>query len=91
MSKLSGAFKFSRRHIIVDEANVIVILDAINRQRCCNSQDLRVGNCGWASDPSKWYVAFTASDKKWMRIIDEMNAKGYQFIIKGPKSEVYMV
>ena len=60
-------FIIERHHIIVEEADVINALYVINSNHVI-APDIKVNNCGWADDTHKWYIHFTTTRLKWMRI-----------------------
>ena len=60
-----------RHRIIVEEADVIRALYAINRQHTF-TPDMRVSNCGWADDANKWAIYFTTTEAKWNAIRCEL-------------------
>lgn len=65
-------FVTKRHHIIVEEVDVIKALYAINRQHVF-VPDMKVGNCGWADDVSKWFIHFTTTEAKWNAIRYELH------------------
>lgn len=60
-----------RYHFVVEEQDVVKTLNTINKhQRIV--PDMRVGNCGWADDPNKWFIHFTTSKAKWELIRNDI-------------------
>lgn len=70
-------FYQKRRYLIVEEKDVTTVLTTINRhQGFFSNNNKLVGNCGWAKEPSKWYVRFYASDKEWSLIAGDLAKLG---------------
>lgn len=70
-------FKQKRRYLIMDELDVLTVLTAINNHHTFFSNRFKlVGNCGWENEPSKWFVGFDASDKRWSKIAAELSNIG---------------
>lgn len=64
-------FVVERHHIIVEEVDVVRALYVIDSNHIV-APDIKVGNCGWADDPSKWFIHFNTTKSKWMRIRTEL-------------------
>lgn len=70
-------FYQKKRNLIVDEADVTLVLTAINDHQGFFSNDNKiVRNCGWESDPSKWVIKFNASDREWGSMAEDLNNIG---------------
>ena len=85
-------FKNKKRELIVEEKNVTTVLDAINRhQGLFSNNNKTTGNCGLASEPTRWYVRFYASDRQWGRIAEELSKTGrFEVTVsKGGTAELY--
>ena len=68
-------YKYHR--LVVEEKDVTTVLTAINRhQGFFSNPNKLVGNCGWASQPTKWYVSFYASDREWGKIAGSLSELG---------------
>ena len=82
------------RKIIVEETDVTTVLAAINKhQGFFTNADKRVGECGWAEDPTKWFVHFYATSREWGRITKVLAETG-EIIIKvapGGATEMHYV
>lgn len=82
-----GFFK-ARRYFIVEEKNVTAILTVINRYyRFYVSQNLAIGNCGWADEPTKWFIHFDASNKQYDNILKDILEKGSIKVDTTPKGK----
>ena len=84
-------YKVSRQYLILEEKNVTEVISVVNKPfGKIFRPNMTVGNCGWADEPSKWFVHFDAPLKYWMSIITELNAKGYELTIdkRNPKDIV---
>lgn len=82
-----GIFK-ARRYLIVEEKDVTAILTVINRQyRIYSSQNLAVGNCGWADEPTKWFIHFDATSKQYDNILKDIIEQGALKVSKRPKGQ----
>lgn len=66
--------KTKRYELIADERDVTKILEVVNRYR--QYYDFRVGNCGWALEPTKWFIMFHATDKVWINVLRDLQHMG---------------
>lgn len=85
-------FNQKRRYLIVDEKDVTTVLTVINRhQGFFSNNDKLAENCGWANEPTKWYVRFYASDREWGRIAGELSKLGkiYVNVTPGGATDLY--
>lgn len=62
------------REFIVDEKDVTTVVTVVNKHR--RSYEVETNNCGWAKEPTKWFVAFDACDEEYGHIVDELNKLG---------------
>lgn len=65
-----------RHYLIIEEKNVMEILkvlDSINKRYV--DFRLEIGNCGWADEPTKWFIHFDASNSQWKSIVTTLNDK----------------
>ena len=70
-------FGQKRHYIIVEEKDVTTILQVINRnQGFFSDKNKLVGECGWAEEPTKWFIRFYASAREWGRMAKELNEFG---------------
>lgn len=54
-----------RRHeIVLDEKDVTRAIQAIGKSIGIRNE-VAIGNCCWANEPSKWFIHFTLSNKDW--------------------------
>lgn len=65
------------RDLIFDEKQLSKILTAINNNLTC--PELRVGNCGWANQPKKWFVLFHCTNKDYEKIINQLNKEHIRY------------
>lgn len=58
---------YQKNHkLFVEETDVTTVLAAINRYQGVFSNNYKlVGSCGWDDEPTKWFVSFWTTDKKW--------------------------
>ena len=63
-------FKKQRHDFILEEANITSVLEILNRH--CKDRAYRVGNCGWADYPTRWFVMFHATDKEYAHVVHEL-------------------
>ena len=76
-----------RREFIVEENDVMDVLKAINTH--LHYLDGQVGNCGWGDgEESKWFVTFYANNKKYSRIIQDLNEIGEFKLSIRPKGQI---
>lgn len=81
---------FKRRHyFIAEERDVTTVISIINRHcRWHFGQNLAVGNCRWANDPTKWYIHFDASSRQYDEIIKDWAEKGNIYSLKSPNGKL---
>ena len=66
---MTNLFK-KRMEFIFDEKDVAILLSVINSH---TSFDIKhVGTCGWANEPTTWFVVFKASDSNYSKIVKEL-------------------
>ena len=58
-------FVVERHHIIVEEVDVVRALYVINSNHIV-APDIKVGNCGWLDDTSKWFILKTRLLWMWI-------------------------
>ena len=65
------------RKLFVEESDVTTVLAAINRHQGYFSNNYKlVGSCGWAEEPTKWFITFSTTDKKWGRMAADLSEIG---------------
>lgn len=70
-------FYQKKRNLIVEEKDVTTVVMAINRhQGFFSNNNKKLGACGWAKEPSKWYVSFNASDREWGLMTGDLSKLG---------------
>lgn len=62
------------RDFIVEEKDITSVLKVINDYS--NVSITYVANCGWAKEPTMWFIMFKSSDNKYERIIDDLTKMG---------------
>ena len=79
-------FKASRE-IIVDESDIVKILAVIGNH--LGYFDGQIGNCRWGEGlESKWFISFVCSEKKFKKILADLNAIGeFKLEVDDPKGE----
>lgn len=66
-----------RRNLVVEETDVTTVLSAINRNQKFFSNDNKiVKSCGWAKEPSKWFIQFYATEKEWGLMTTDLSKIG---------------
>ena len=89
---LTNKFVPKRHYLIVNEGNVLEVLRVIDEQRLWYvNQNLRIDNCGWADDRKKWFIHFDSSEDQWMSIIDGLESRGFDLVIKNKRIESIFV
>lgn len=81
-----------RRHIVMEEQDVVTVLAAIDaHQTIFSNVSKNVGNCGWANDPTKWFITFYASDRRWGKIAADLSNIGEITVKVSPRgaTELY--
>ena len=64
MKKILNILLMKRHYLIVEENDVTKVLDVINRHHTIlRNEDLFVGYCRWADEPTKWFIHFTTNSK----------------------------
>lgn len=77
------------REFVVEEKNVMNVLKVINNH--LGYLEGQVGNCGWAEEPTKWFVVFYATNKRYGNILEELNKMGtFKLTVRpGGKTDIY--
>lgn len=83
------AFYKKFREFIVEEKDVTTILSIINQHQLYDT--FKVGNCGWAEEPTKWFITFSTTDKTYGKIVKEMMKIGTLMVDIGPGGHVDLV
>jgi len=80
-----------RREFIVDESLVTTLVRDINRR--CEIFDYTIGNCGWADEPTSWFVSFYADNKTYGKIVKSLMNIGEFKKVRRPrrKTDLYFV
>lgn len=79
---------FKKRHfLIVEEADVMTLLKVLDEIKRGSSlftvyMDMEIGNCGWAEEPTKWFVHFDVTNKQWRKVIENLETQNYQIVLK---------
>ncbi len=68
-------FKNDSREFILEEKDVTTVLEVIN-SNYKTAPRLSVGNCGWADDPTKWFIIFNANDKIYGKVVKSLKEIG---------------
>jgi hypothetical protein len=71
---------------IIEEKDVTTVLAVINNHR--KSFETELGNCGWAEEPSKWFIMVYLRDKDYGKVIEELNKIGTFKLDVRPKGQV---
>lgn len=75
-----------RHHLIVEEKDVMSLLkvfDNVNRSsRLVHTMNMEIGNCGWANEPTKWFIRFDTTDRKWKKILAELSHINRKLVLK---------
>lgn len=83
-----------KRNLVVEEADVTLVLSAINAHQGFFSNDNKiVKSCGWEKDPTKWVVRFYASDREWGLMATDLSKYG-EITVKvkpGGTTDLYFV
>lgn len=86
MTSLLNSFVTKRRHLIVEENDVMTVLKVLNEVKS-NSKihilmSMEVGNCGWTDDPTKWFIHFDATNKQWSSVITKINEANRKIVLR---------
>ena len=75
-----------RRYLIVDEDDVVNLLKVFGEVNCkfriCIPMNMEIGSCGWAEEPTKWFVHFDATNKKWRAIIKTLRDAKREIVLR---------
>lgn len=86
MFNLFDIFAKKRRHLIVEEEDVMTVLKVFNKVNHSFKigilMNMEIGNCGWAKEPSKWFINFDATNKKWKAIIAALKKEGHNIFLE---------
>lgn len=85
-------FNFIKKRyaFIMDEMDVTTVLEVINLA-CRYREACRVGNCGWADEPTRWFVMFHATEKEYNNIMKELMQIGSVNIEQRPGGQIDFV
>lgn len=73
MKNLLNKILIKRRHLIVEEKDVLTALKVVNQNRdFAWLKDMAVGTYESEGQPTRWFVHFFASEEKWLRIRKEL-------------------
>ena len=77
----------SSREIVVEESDIVKILAVIGNH--LGYFDGQIGNCRWGEGlESKWFISFVCSEKKFKKILTDLNAIGeFKLEVHDPKGE----
>lgn len=79
-------FNHKRHELIVEENDVTTVIKAINEHHGFFSNTFkRVGTCGWADQPTKWYIEFYASAREFRRTMKNLGELGTIGVKVGPR------
>ena len=67
-------FFIKKRKFIVEEKDIATILSVVNRE--ARVTHYRIGNCGWANNPNKWFVSFYTTDKRYGKVMKFLTKDG---------------
>ena len=94
MNKFFDNVIVKKRVLIVNEQDIMGLLrvfDKVNDDfRNDVLMNMDIGNCGWADEPNKWFVMFSATDRKWRRIITEIH-NNYKMIMLKEDNRLYLI
>lgn len=83
-----------RRHLIVDESNVMDALKVIsgvkNDSKIRILTKMEVGNCGWADKPNAWFIHYDSTDYQWRKSIAIYAENGFKLVLK-EDDRIYLV
>lgn len=79
-------FRKKQHEFLMEEKDVTTVLEVINKHR--KYFDTKIGNCGWAEEPSKWFVLVDLRDRDYGKIIEELNKIGTFKLDVRPKGQV---
>ena len=89
MKKILNILLMKRHYLIVEENDVTKVLDVINRHHTIlRNEDLFVGYCRWADEPTKWFIHFTTTNSKWDIIRKRIVGGGVSNIFEEKKKVV---
>lgn len=85
MINLIEEFVKVRRHIILDERDVMTMLRVLDdlsiEPKHIIRMNMEIGNCGWENRPKCWYIFFDLSDKYWKTLISILKKLDYGLVL----------
>lgn len=70
-------FMQKTRKLFVEEVDVTTVLEVINRYQSMFGNNYKlVGKCGWAEEPTKWFITFYITDRKWGSMAADLSEIG---------------
>lgn len=62
------------RNFIVEKKDITTILSIVGHE--ARVIHYRIGNCGWAMNPTKWFISFYTTDKRYGKIMKRLTEIG---------------
>lgn len=83
-------FKYFKkfRELIIEENDLMDVLRVVNLN--FGYLDGSVGNCGWRDEPTKWFITFYANNKKYGRLMNDLNKLGYFKLTVNEQGKTYV-
>jgi hypothetical protein len=72
----------------MDEKEVTAVLRIINQN--CGIAPKYAGSCGWADEPTKWFILFHATKKQYYNIVNELANIGKVEIKRDACGRIYI-
>ena len=95
MINLRDKFVKFRRELIVEHDDVMLVLECLDEIKRDSRfftilMDMEIGNCGWAHEPSKWFIQVDMTNEQWDKLIDKLACDDREIILKN-KGRFYVV
>ena len=74
---------------IMEEKDVTTVLGIVNQD--CRYDTYRVGSCGWADEPEKWFIMFHATEKQYGNVMRQLMKIGTVNVEVRPGGKVDLV
>ena len=86
MINLFNSLLVRHRDLIVDKEDVMIVLDELDKihqsAKFAVLMSMEIGCCGWANEPTKWYIMLKCSDKHWRTLIGGLEKMNRKIILK---------
>ena len=90
MKNLAKKILVKHHCLIMEENEVTKVIAVINQHtKVYNGKDWAIGNCGWADEPTKWFMHVDASESAWEDIKADISKSKMKTVTEKLMKTVY--